>query len=222
MNAFSLFSCSSRDVMLFHSIVVLFLKGTVCFCPIGSAANLVGSGLVSLGGKGAHRCFPHHNVYCLAEAFENVFLNVGNPVLFANGLELGRPFLVLEHGQIGPHVVFDLVVEPSVGKVDGICSRGVIGAADDLAYVKASRIGFYRVVEGVQILSRVVRDNCHKSVNIREKLRQEQILKGVGCHHGGNGSRHQCPKKSRNSNVPSNQHGAQNLQKDLAPWNNLS
>lgn len=47
-----------------------------------------------------------------------------------------------------------LVVEKSVRKVYGIGPGGIIGAADDLANIKASRVGLYGIFEGVQIFSR--------------------------------------------------------------------
>jgi hypothetical protein len=47
-----------------------------------------------------------------------------------------------------------LVVEPTVRKINGIGTGGVVGAADDLADVEASGIGFDGIFKGVQIFSR--------------------------------------------------------------------
>ena len=134
--------------------VPLFFDSAVCFFPVGSGTNLIGSGLIALGGEHPHGGLSDHYVHCLAKAFKDVFLDVWNPVLFADGLELGCTFLVLKHGQIRPHMVLDLVVEPAMREINGIGACGIVCASNNLTHVKATSVWLYSIIKGIQILSR--------------------------------------------------------------------
>ena len=57
-------------------------------------------------------------------------------MLLADRLDLGLRLLVRFHGDVGEHVVLDLVVEPPMEKVVEVAARAEVGRADDGAQVE--------------------------------------------------------------------------------------
>ena len=92
----------------------------------------------------------------------------------ANFLDLGHGSLVGKHGQIGPHVVLDLVVQPSVEEIDKIGSGGKVGRGNDLTQVEGSTAGTAAHSKGVQIVTSVVGGNDDKGVNVGKHIGKEE------------------------------------------------
>ena len=88
-------------------------------------------------GEATHRRVPHRDVDRLLKAPEDVLLDIGDAVALADGLDEGLRLLVREHREIGPQVVLDLVVEPTMHEVDRIRPRREIDGADRLAQIEA-------------------------------------------------------------------------------------
>ena len=66
-------------------------------------------------------------------------MDIGHPVLGTEDFEPGCGLLILTHAKIGPNVMFNLIVEPSMTKINQIVTGVIIDGTDDLPDIKAER-----------------------------------------------------------------------------------
>lgn len=117
-----------------------------------------------------HAGIAHHDVDGLLESPKDILLDVGNTVLLANGSNLGCRLLVAEHGKVGPHVMLDLVVEPSMPEVNRIRSHGKVDRGQDLTEVEGSGEWTARLAEAVHVVTGVVGNDNEEGVGIGQEL----------------------------------------------------
>ena len=123
-----------------------------------------------------HAGLSDHNVDSFHDPYEDVLLHVGHAILLANRPGLRRAFLVGAHGQIGPAVVLDLVVEEALAEVDEVGAVGKVHGRKDLSQQEASAVGLAAVPEPVEVIPGVVGNNGDEGVGVREELREEKVL----------------------------------------------
>mmetsp|Transcript_7829 Transcript_7829/g.32380 ORF Transcript_7829/g.32380 Transcript_7829/m.32380 type:complete len:656 (-) Transcript_7829:62-2029(-) len=136
-----------------------------------AAGEVVGAevgGVFELGRELAHRRVADHDVDELLEAPEDVLLDVRDAVLGAERLDERLRLLVGEHREVGPEVVFDLVVEPAVEEVVEVGARGEVGRRDDLAQVERARARLAVALEAVEVVAGVVGRDDEEGVHVGE------------------------------------------------------
>mmetsp|Transcript_2137 Transcript_2137/g.5404 ORF Transcript_2137/g.5404 Transcript_2137/m.5404 type:complete len:503 (-) Transcript_2137:155-1663(-) len=130
-----------------------------------------------------HVLGAHANLQRLPEALEDVLLHVGDAVLLAHGLDLGGGALVGEHRHVGPHVVLDLVVEPSVEVVVDVGAGPEVDGADDGAEVELVALDLDGGLEAVDVLTGVVGHDDDERVDVGEDLGGEEVGERAEGHH---------------------------------------
>mmetsp|Transcript_182178 Transcript_182178/g.443336 ORF Transcript_182178/g.443336 Transcript_182178/m.443336 type:complete len:484 (-) Transcript_182178:62-1513(-) len=124
-----------------------------------------------------HAPLANHDIRELHEALPDRLLNVRHAVLLANLLDAGLGLLVRLHGDVGEHVVLDLVVEPAVEEVVDVAAGAEVGRADNRAEIKVIRPRLRLRLEPVDVVPDVVRrdddERVHVGDHVREDGRQE-------------------------------------------------
>mmetsp|Transcript_29802 Transcript_29802/g.91256 ORF Transcript_29802/g.91256 Transcript_29802/m.91256 type:complete len:464 (-) Transcript_29802:4-1395(-) len=136
------------------------------------------------GGEFAHDGGPDHDVDGFVEAVEDVVLDVGDAVLGADGLDDGLGLAVGEHGEVGPHVVFDLVVQEALEEVEEVVAAVEVGGGDDLPQIERGRPGLAVLLEAVQVVASVVGDDAEEGVPVREGFCQKESADGLRVRSG--------------------------------------
>lgn len=83
-----------------------------------------------------HAGRPRHDVYRLLESHKDILLDIWNTMLATDFSYLRGRLLVTQHGQAGPQVVLDLVVEVSVQKIDQVRAHVKVDRREYLAKVE--------------------------------------------------------------------------------------
>ena len=90
--------------------------------------------------------------------------------------------LVAQHGEAGPKVVLDLVIEVSVHEITKVSAVGEIDRGGDLTDVKRSGEGTAAVAEAVHVITGVVGNDGDESVEVGKELGKDEVLDGRGVH----------------------------------------
>lgn len=146
-------------------------------------------GVFVLGREPFHTGRADHDLYRLVDASKDVFLNVRDTVSGTDGAYERSRLLVTEHGQIRPQVVFNLVIQKSVQKVDQIRAHLKVDRGQDLSEEETTGKGTTAVPEAVHVVARVVRDDGNEPVNVGEDFGQDQVGDGGPVERGGVGQR---------------------------------
>lgn len=97
-------------------------------------------------------------------------------MLPADLLNEGLGSLVGKHGEVGPHVVLNLVIEVSVQKVIDVTSGPEVNTGKNLSEEERSTERSASITEAVHVVSCVVSNNSYKPVKVGEELSEEKIL----------------------------------------------
>merc|ERR1719331_3608395 len=135
-----------------------------------------------------HAPLANHDIRELHDALPHRLLNVRHAVLVADRLDLGLRLLVGLHGDVGEHVVLDLVVEPAVEKVVDVTAGAKVGAADDGAEVKVIRPRLGLALKPVDVVADVVSGDDDEGVHVGDDVRED----GGEEHAGGHLSTADC------------------------------
>jgi len=123
---------------------------------------------------------PHHgaitdtDVEKFPESLKHALLKVRKVVLATERLNLRLDLLVLRHGQVRNQMVFNLVIEPHLGKIYPVVSGLVVHRSQDLIHVKLLFV-FVVVVEAEQVRTGVIGTDDHVGVEVRDELGQHSI-----------------------------------------------
>mmetsp|Transcript_7731 Transcript_7731/g.31363 ORF Transcript_7731/g.31363 Transcript_7731/m.31363 type:complete len:482 (-) Transcript_7731:82-1527(-) len=129
-----------------------------------------------------HAPLANHDIRELHEALPDRLLNVRHAVLLANLLDAGLGLLVRLHGDVGEHVVLDLVVEPAVEEVVDVAAGAEVGAADDGAEVKVVRAGLGLRFEPVDVVADVVGGDDDERVHVGDDVGEDGGEEDAGRH----------------------------------------
>mmetsp|Transcript_23169 Transcript_23169/g.65687 ORF Transcript_23169/g.65687 Transcript_23169/m.65687 type:complete len:298 (-) Transcript_23169:472-1365(-) len=134
------------------------------------------------------RVLPHlgaadGNIHGLLQPHKDVLLHVWHNVLLADRLQLRLALLVGAHGEVGPAVVLDLVVQPAVHEVVEVRARVEVRRGCDGPQVERRRLGLAADVEAVQVIACMVRDNDDEAVDVREHIRKQEVGDSVQVEH---------------------------------------
>lgn len=127
-----------------------------------------------------HITITHHYVNSLPKSLPNILLDIWHTMRITDFFELWGTTLVLEHRQIRPHVMLDLIVEPAVGEINQVVSSLIVGRADDLTYVKSTALGLNSALKRIDILTRMVSYYRKEGMNIGQKFGKK---KGLPLHY---------------------------------------
>ena len=103
-------------------------------------------------------------------------------MLVADRLDLGLRLLVGLHGDVGEHVVLDLVVEPAVEKVVDVAAGAKVRAADDGAEVKVIRPRLGLALKPVDVVADVVGGDDDEGVHVGDDVREDGGEEHAGGH----------------------------------------
>merc|ERR1712127_192414 len=107
----------------------------------------------------SHGSGTNHDIYCLLESQENILFDVWHTMTAANFLDKRCRLLITQHGKIWPHVVLNLVVQPSVEEVNSIGSHTVIDTGQYLAKEERTRKRSTTFAEPIHVIACMVRNN---------------------------------------------------------------
>jgi hypothetical protein len=124
-------------------------------------------------GEPSHAGTAYHDIHSFLETAKHIFLYVGHAVFGANGLNLWGAFLIGKHAEGREHVMFNLIVKPSMQKINHICSGAVNDTSQHLAQIKATVVGTTRVAESVNVGAGMIGNRAHETMNIGENVSQQ-------------------------------------------------
>jgi len=156
-----------------------------------------------LGREATHVGGAGHNVNGLLEPPKHRVLDVGHPMLGADGADKRGCLLIAQHREVRPEVMLDLVVKPTMVEIDEVGAHREISRGDDLAEVKGGRARLTMAVESVEVITRVVGHDDEERVQIREDLGQQERYERIedGCASENEASKawqhHKLPHKER-------------------------
>ena len=159
----------------------LLLRLTCLLCSLHELVSLKVFLFVRLR-KPLHACGSNHDVHSFLNTPENILLNVRYAMPVTDFLHKRSGLSVGKHTKVGPHVMFNLVVQPALKEVNNVRPIGEVNTCEDLTKVEGSREGTASITESVHIIPCMVGDNRNESMKVCQDFCEEKILDSVHVH----------------------------------------
>lgn len=123
-----------------------------------------------------------HDINGLLQPDEDGLLHIGDTVLLADIPNERSGLLVAEHGEAGPKVVLNLVVEVAVHEIAKVGAVGKIDRGGDLTDVKGTGEGTAAIAEAVHVITGMVGNDGDEAMEVGKEFGKDKVLDGRGVH----------------------------------------
>mmetsp|Transcript_4025 Transcript_4025/g.8069 ORF Transcript_4025/g.8069 Transcript_4025/m.8069 type:complete len:430 (+) Transcript_4025:85-1374(+) len=133
-------------------------------------------------GKPNHAGVSNHYINGLLYPSKDILLDVRDAVLLTDSSHTWSGLLVSEHGEVGPQVVLNLVVEPAVEEVDNVIAVTEVDRGHDLTEEERTRERTAGIPETVHVVTCMVGHHNREGMQVRKEFSVEQVPDGVREH----------------------------------------